>query len=87
MTLAGLRSLFRHHRQTTGVTLANPHRFRHFAFDMVRAGVSLPALMKLMGHANIQTTLVYIDVTPLDVYQQYARAVAQMVRRAPEISL
>jgi site-specific recombinase XerD len=88
MTLAGLRSLFRHHRQTTGVKLANPHRFRHtFASDMVRAGVSLPALMKLMGHANIQTTLVYIDVTPLDVYQQYARAVAQMVRRAPEISL
>ena len=87
MTLAGLRSLFRHHRQTTGVKLANPHRFRHtFASDMVRAGVSLPALMKLMGHANIQTTLVYIDVTPLDVYQQYARAVAQMVRRAPEIS-
>jgi site-specific recombinase XerD len=88
MTLAGLRSLFRHHRQTTGVKVANPHRFRHtFASDMVRAGVSLPALMKLMGHANIQTTLVYIDVTPLDVYQQYARAVAQMVRRAPEISL
>ena len=87
MTLAGLRSLFRYHRQTTGVRLANPHRFRHtFASDMVRAGVSLPALMKLMGHANIQTTLVYIDVTPLDVYQQYARAVAQMVRRAPEIS-
>ena len=86
MTLAGLRSLFRHHRQTTGVKLANPHRFRHtFASDMVRAGVSLPALMKLMGHANIQTTLVYIDVTPLDVYQQYARAVAQMVRRAPGI--
>jgi integrase len=88
MTLAGLRSLFRHHRQTTGIKLANPHRFRHtFASDMVRAGVSLPALMKLMGHANIQTTLVYIDVTPLDVYQQYARAVAQVVRRAPEISL
>jgi hypothetical protein len=31
MTLAGLRSLFRYHRETTGVTLANPHRFRHYA--------------------------------------------------------
>ena len=31
MTPAGLRSLFRHHRQTTGVALANPHRFRHYA--------------------------------------------------------
>jgi integrase/recombinase XerD len=29
MTLAGLRSLFRYHRQRTGVRLANPHRFRY----------------------------------------------------------
>src|SRR5215467_11821517 len=37
MTPAGLRSLFRHHRRTTGVKMANPHRFRHtFASDMVR---------------------------------------------------
>jgi len=46
MTPAGLRSLFRYHRRTTGVKIANPHRFRHtFASDMVRAGISLPALM------------------------------------------
>jgi hypothetical protein len=31
MTPAGLRSLFRYHRQTTGVKPANPHRFRHYA--------------------------------------------------------
>jgi len=31
MTPAGLRSLFRHHRRTTGVSKANPHRFRHYA--------------------------------------------------------
>jgi integrase/recombinase XerD len=84
MTPAGLRSLFRHHRRTTGVKTANPHRFRHtFASDMVRAGVSLPALMQLMGHAQIQTTLVYMQITPLEVYQQYARAVAQLIRPVP----
>jgi len=84
MTAAGLRSLFRHHRHTTGVPLANPHRFRHtFASDMVRAGVSLPALMQLMGHADIQTTLRYVQVTPQDVYLQYARAVAQHIRPLP----
>jgi site-specific recombinase XerD len=84
MTPAGLRSLFRHHRQTTGVIKANPHRFRHtFASDMIRAGISLPALMKLMGHAQIQTTLVYVQVTPQDVWEQYARAVAQLIRPAP----
>ena len=84
MTPAGLRSLFRYHRQTTGIQLANPHRFRHtFASDMVRAGVSLPALMQLMGHADIQTTLLYVRVTPQDVYLQYTRAVAQQIRRRP----
>ncbi len=84
MTPAGLRSLFRYHRRTTGVKKANPHRFRHtFASDMVRAGVSLPALMRLMGHARIDTTMVYVEVTPLEVYQQYAKAVAQHIRPIP----
>lgn len=87
MTAAGLRSLFRYHRLTTGVRIANPHRFRHtFASDMVRAGVSLPALMQLMGHADIQTTLLYVQVTPQDVYLQYARAVAQHIRPLPATS-
>ena len=84
MTPAGLRSLFRYHRRTTGIKLANPHRFRHtFASDMVRAGLSLPALMQLMGHADIETTLLYVQVTPQDVYLQYARAVAQHIRPLP----
>jgi integrase/recombinase XerD len=81
MTPAGLRSLFRYHRRTTNVVKANPHRFRHtFATDMLREGISLPALMQLLGHAQIQTTMVYVHITSQDVYQQYARAVAQHIR-------
>ena len=88
MTPAGLRSLFRHHRQATGITKANPHRFRHtFASDMIRAGISLPALMQLMGHAQIQTTMVYIQLSPQDVWEQYARAVAQHIRPIPSPEL
>jgi site-specific recombinase XerD len=60
MTVAGLRSLFRHHRLQSQVCHANPHRCRHtFGSDMVRAGMSLPALQRLMGHAQIQTTMLY----------------------------
>ena len=84
MTPAGLRSLFRYHRQTTGVALANPHRFRHtFASDMIRAGISIPALMRLMGHADIQTTLHYTQITPQDVYLEYMRAVAKRIHSMP----
>ncbi len=87
MTRAGLRSLFRYHRLTTSIKLANPHRFRTtFASDMIRAGMSLPALMQLMGHSDIQTTLLYVQVTPQDVYLQYARAVAQHIRPLPKAS-
>lgn len=81
MTPSGLRSLFRHHRRTTGIALAHPHRFRHtFASDMVRAGISLPALMKLMGHSQVSTTMLYVQISPRDVFEQYTLAVAQRVR-------
>jgi hypothetical protein len=36
-----------------------------------------------MGHAQIQTTMVYVQVTPLEVYQQYARAVSQHIVPVP----
>jgi integrase/recombinase XerD len=88
MTPAGMRSLFRYHRRTSETALANPHRFRHtFASDMVRAGISLPALMHLMGHAHISTTMVYVQISPRDVFEQYARAVAQQIRPSLPISI
>jgi site-specific recombinase XerD len=77
MTTAGLRSLFRHHRLRSEVPVANPHRFRHtFGADMVRAGISLPALQHLMGHSQIHTTMLYVHLAPHDVWREYARAVA-----------
>ena len=61
---------------------------------MLRAGLSLgarvesalPALMQLMGHASIHTTLIYAQITPQEVYLQYARAVAQLIRPLPVAS-
>jgi site-specific recombinase XerD len=47
---------------------------------MVRAGISLPALQHLMGHAQIHTTLLYVQLAPCDVWREYARAVANRSR-------
>jgi integrase/recombinase XerD len=81
LTVAGLRSLFRHHRLSSQVLQANPHRFRHtFGADMVRAGISLPALQQLMGHAQIRTTMLYVQIAPQDVWREYARAVQNRTR-------
>jgi integrase/recombinase XerD len=76
MTPAGLRSLFRHHRVRSQIRHANPHRFRHTCgADLVRAGMSLPALQHLMGHAQIQTTMLYVQLAPQDVWREYAQAI------------
>lgn len=84
LTTAGLRSLFRHHRRRSQVPNANPHRFRHtFGADMVRAGISLPALMHLMGHSQIHTTMLYVQLAPQDVWREYGRAIANRTRLGP----
>jgi len=84
MTLAGLRSLFRHHRSRSQVPQANPHRFRHtFGATMVRAGISLPALQQLMGHSQIRTTMLYVQLAPQDVWREYARAVQNRICLSP----
>lgn len=75
MTPAALRRIFRYHRARSAVTNANPHRFRHtFAADMVNAGISLPALMRLMGHTQIEMTLRYVNLTADDVREEFLRA-------------
>ena len=86
ITPAGLRSLFRYHRIVSGVAGAHPHRFRHtFASDLVRGGISLPALMNLMGHSTITTTMIYVQISPRDVMEQYARAVAKRLLPVPAL--
>jgi integrase/recombinase XerD len=84
LTPAGLRTVFRHHRRLTTVWRANPHRFRNtFGADMVRAGISLPALMRLMGHSHIHTTMLYVLLSPQDVWREFHQAVQS--RNRPQL--
>jgi site-specific recombinase XerD len=52
-----------------------PHQLRHtYATSMLRAGVSLPALMKLLGHRSANMTLRYIEVNQQDLQREFQRA-------------
>jgi site-specific recombinase XerD len=56
-------------------THVTPHRLRHsFASEMVRLGVSLPALMRMLGHKDIRMTLRYVEVTQLDLQREFHAA-------------
>jgi len=49
-----------------------PHQFRHtYATEMLRAGVSFPVLMKLLGHTSPDMTMRYIDVALTDLQREY----------------
>jgi integrase len=79
MTSAGLRSIFRNKRKRSGVSSANPHRFRHtFGTDMARSGVRLPVLQKLMGHQSAEQTLQYINMSMSDIAEAYFKAVKEI---------
>jgi len=85
MTLEGLRELFRYHRKRTRVEKANPHRFRHtFASDMVREGVPLPVLMRLMGHTQIHMTMRYVNLSAEDVRQEFERALRRNLEQSDD---
>ena len=61
-----------------------PHQLRHtYATSMLRAGVSLPALMKLLGHHNANMTLLYVEVTQQDLQREFHAARLQPRHRVP----
>jgi hypothetical protein len=41
---------------------------------MVRLGVSLPALMQMLGHKDVRMTLRYVEVVQLDLQREFHRA-------------
>ncbi len=52
-----------------------PHQLRHtYATEMLRAGVSFPALMKLLGHTSPEMTMQYLDVVLTDLQREYELA-------------
>lgn len=66
-----------------------PHRLRHsWATEMLRLGVSLPALMQLLGHKDIRMTLRYVQVTQSDLQREFhlARQNAAQPHQLPALS-
>lgn len=62
-----------------------PHQLRHtYASEMVRAGVSLPALMTLLGHVKAEMTMKYVLVAGNDLQREFHLARSQPRHLAPQ---
>jgi integrase len=74
-----LRRVWRNIVAAAGITCRIvPHQLRHsFGTEMLRAGVTLPAVMKLLGHVNPEMTMRYLDVALLDLQREFNLARSQ----------
>lgn len=73
MNLEALRRFFRHRRRS--IKNIHPHLLRHtFCTHLMSHGVPIPVVQKLMGHADIQTTMAYTHIANSDVFKEYYKA-------------
>ena len=62
-----------------------PHQLRHtYGTEMLRAGVGLAAVMKLLGHTDAGMTMRYVDVTATDLQREFQLARSQPRHLAPQ---
>jgi integrase/recombinase XerC len=79
VTEAGLRSLFRRHRDSSGAIRVRPHRLRHtYGTELAAAGIDLLVLRELMGHASPETTGRYVHLSVEHLAAEYAAARATL---------
>ncbi len=72
---AGLRTIFRYHRDLSGVPGAHPHALRHtFGTVLAQAGVDLSVMQALLGHAHVDTTARYVHLAPTHVKAEFDAA-------------
>jgi site-specific recombinase XerD len=78
LTPAGLRTVFRYHRQRAGVDAGHPHALRHtFGTALAEAGVDLAVVQALMGHDHVDSAAAYVHLAPAHLRAAYDAARAR----------
>ena len=86
MLLRELRGYLRQVVAAVGIsTRIVPHQFRHtYATEMLRAGVSFPGVMNLLGHSTATMTMRYLEITLPDLQREFQIARSQPRHLAPQ---
>jgi len=73
----GVRHILKMIEERAGITNVHPHRFRRtFATSLANRGMEIQEISKLLGHANLNTTLEYVYTSDDKVRTAYLKFAA-----------
>lgn len=82
ISYSGMRTAIGRACKKAGIPHYAIHQLRHtFATSLLNAGVSLPALQKLLGHKTIHMTLRYAEIMPITVRTQFFAAINKAIEQ------
>jgi site-specific recombinase XerD len=86
MLLRGIRKSLHEITAAAGIhAWIVPHQLRHtYATFMLRAGVSFPGIMKLLGHSSPDMTMRYLGIALPDLQREYQQARSQPRHLIPQ---
>lgn len=77
ITPGGIRNILKEIEKRAAVENVHPHRFRRtFATNLARRGMGIQTIAKLMGHSNIQTTMIYVAMDESRILEEYKKHTA-----------
>ena len=73
----GVRHILKTIEQRAGISNVHPHRFRRtFATGLANRGMEIQEIGKLLGHANLNTTLTYVYSSEEKIRSSYLKYIA-----------
>jgi site-specific recombinase XerD len=83
LTVTGIQTRLMKYCQQAG-TWVTCHQLRHtFGRHMVEARTPVTTIQKLLGHACLQTTELYLHISDSQVQEDYETAIQEVIRRLP----
>jgi site-specific recombinase XerD len=80
-TVTGIQDRLAHYCHEAGIWITC-HQLRHsFARHLVEAGVPVTSIQKLLGHARLRTTQLYLHISDPQVQADYEAAMCEITKR------
>ena len=77
LTKAGIEAIIRKLGVRADIPHVHPHQFRHsLATDLVKKNVPIQIVKQILGHEDIATTMIYVEIQDADVVNAHKKYVA-----------